>query len=178
VRRLADPFIVTLAVLLVVLDATLWRWLTWLGARLGRLGLFAWLERVVERLTPRMVILVFVLPFVPIIPLLKLGEFWLLAHHHYVAAVLLVIGGKVVGAAFSTRVFAIARPKMLQVRWFATAYGWVSGMLERGHAVLESIPAWVATRAAMRDLMARLRAPGAWSRRWAAARRLARRPPR
>lgn len=176
-KRIGHAGIVALAVLVVLLDATMWRWLTWLGAQLGRLAFFAWLERVVERLSPGMVITLFVLPFVPLIPLLKLAEFWLLAHHHYVWAALLIVGGKVVGAAFSTRIFAVARPKMLQVRWFAAAYGFVTGLLARGHAVLEGIPAWVATRAALHRMMARLRARGAWARRWAAARRLARRRP-
>ena len=129
----------------------------------------------VERLSPGMVIALFVLPFVPLIPLLKLAEFWLLAHHHYVWAAVLIVGGKVVGAAFSTRIFAVARPKMLQVRWFASAHGYVIGLLARGHAVLDGIPAWVNTRAVMRRMMARLRARGRWARRWAAARRLVRR---
>lgn len=172
-KRLGNAFIVALAVVVVLLDATVWRWLTWVGAQLGRLAPFAWLERVIERLSPGWVIALFVLPFVPIIPALKLGEFWLLAHGHYVTAVLLILGSKVVGAAFSTRIFAIAKPKMLQVRWFAAAYGWLIGLLARGHAVLEAIPAWVATRAALRRVMARLRGRRQVLRRWRAARRLA-----
>ena len=174
-RRFATPFIVALALVVVLLDATVWRWLGWLGAQLGRLSFFAWLERIIAHLSPGMVIAVFVLPFVPIIPLLKLGELWLLAHHHYVAAVLVIIGSKVVGAAFSTRIFAIARPKMLQVAWFAAAYVWVTGLLARGHAALQAWPAWVATRTAWRRLVLRIRGHGTWSRRWLAARRLARR---
>ncbi len=174
-RRLATPFIVALAILVVLVEATVWRWLTWIGTQLGRLAPFAWLERVIEGLSPGWVIALFALPFVPIIPMLKLGEFWLLAHHHYVSAVLLIVGSKVVGAAFSTRIFAIARPKMLQVRWFASAYGYLIGLLARGHQVLEGIPAWVATRAALHRAMASLRGGGAWSRRWAAAQRLGRR---
>ena len=171
-RRLVSSLFVALAVLVALVDATLWRWLTWIGRQLARLPLFAWLERLVERLSPAAVIAVFVLPFVPIIPLLKLGEFWLLAHHHYVAAVLVIVGSKVIGAAFSTRVFAIAKPKMLQVRWFAAAYGLATRLLERGHQVLESMPAWIAARAAVRRGMARLQGSGALGRRWEAARRL------
>lgn len=174
-RRLATPFIVALAIVVVLLEATVWRWLTWLGSWLGRLAPFARLERVVHRLSPGWVIALFALPFVPIIPLLKLGEFWLLAHGHYVTAVLLIVGSKVVGAAFSTRIFAIAKPKMLQVGWFAATYSFLVGLLARGHQLLEGIPAWVATRDAVRRMMHGLRGGGTWSRRWAAAQRLGRR---
>ena len=146
-RRLGNAFIVALAVLVVLLDATVWRWLTWLGARLGHLAPIAWLERMIERLSPGWVIALFVLPFVPIIPLLKFGEFWLLAHGHYLTAILLIIGSKVVGAAFSTRIFAIARPKMLQVRWFAASLWLADRRCWRvAMRFSQGIPAWVATR--------------------------------
>ena len=79
---LLTPFLVVVAVIVVVLEATLWRWLTALGQVLGRFAFFAQLERLVERLSPGAVVAVFALPFVPIIPLLKVGEIWLIRHHH------------------------------------------------------------------------------------------------
>ena len=175
-RRWLTPLLLPFAMLFVLIESTVWRWLTAIGRELGRLSLFAALERLVERLSPGAVIAVFVLPFVPIIPLLKLGEFWLLAHHHYVWAAVVIVGTKVVGAAFSTRVFAVARPKMLQVRWFAWTYGQVVWLLDIGHRALQAIPGWVAARAmgrraidAVRAAMARQRGP--LSRGFAAARR-------
>jgi hypothetical protein len=147
------PFAIALAMLVVLLEMTVWAWLTALGRLLARLPLFAALEHVVERLSPGAVIAVFVLPFVPIIPLLKLGELWLLREGHFIWAAIVIIGTKVVGAAFSTRVFAIAKPKMMQVRWFAWTYGGVTRLLEAGHRLLEAIPAWVAARAMARRLI-------------------------
>jgi hypothetical protein len=137
----------------VLLEATLWRWLSAFGRLLARLPVFAALERLVEHLSPRAVIAVFVLPFVPILPLLKLGEFWLLAERHYVWAALVMVGAKVFGVAFSTRVFAIARPKMLQVAWFARLDAGVVRLLALGHQALEQVPAWVAARAYGHRLM-------------------------
>jgi hypothetical protein len=145
-RRILSPFVTMVAVVAVILDVTIWQWLTKFGRWLSHFAVFTWLERVVDRLSPNWVVAIFVAPFVPLIPLLKLGEFWLIAHHHYVWAALMIVGTKVVGAAFATRVFAIAKPKMLQVRWFARAYGWVVWLLDLGHRTLEAIPAWRAAR--------------------------------
>ena len=91
---------------------------------MARLSFFAALERLIERPSPTAVVALFVLPFIPIIPLLKLAELWLAsATTISVWAAIVIVAAKVAGAAFSTRIFAIARPKLLQVLWFARAYG-------------------------------------------------------
>ncbi|WP_431282355.1 hypothetical protein ACQW02_23585 [Humitalea sp. 24SJ18S-53] len=163
IRRLIEPLFVAAALVAVLLESTLWRWLEVLGQRLSRLGIFAALERLIDRLSPTAVIIVFVLPFVPMIPLLKFTEFWLLEHHHFIWATVVIIGAKVIGAAFSTRVFAIARPKMRQVAWFARADAAVVRLIDLGHRTLDAIPAWVFARAQVRR--ARL-AVVAWWRGW------------
>lgn len=168
-RRLLTPIALVLAAVMVLLEVTLWAWLSELGRLLARLPLFAALERLVARLSPGAVIAIFVLPFIPIIPLLKLGELWLLREGHFIWAAIVILGTKVVGAAFSTRVFAIAKPKMMQVTWFAWAYGGAIRALELGHRTLEAIPAWVAARALVRATLARAR--GSVGRVFAAARR-------
>ena len=157
-HRLAQPPLILLAIVMVVLEATVWRWLTALGHALGRLAPFAALERLVARLSPRMVVVAFVLPFLAFIPLLKLGELWLFLHGHVVLGVLALIATKVIGVAFSARLFEIARPKMLQVPTFAWGYGHVLRLLAWGHALLEAQPAWVATRAFVHRLGAAGRA--------------------
>ncbi|MDB5415703.1 MAG: transrane protein [Rubritepida sp.] len=180
-RRLFAPLVIALAVLSVLIEVTLWRWLAALGGWLGRLPLFAALERLVERLSPGAVIAIFVVPFVPLVPLLKLGELWLLHNHHYVTAVFLIMGTKIFGVAFSTRVFAIARPKMLQVPWFAKVYGALTWILDLGHRTLEGIPAWHAAHVFGRRIAQSVRnlfasgGRGALSRTWAVAVRWVRR---
>jgi hypothetical protein len=155
--RLA-PIVTWAAVLALILDVTLWRWLTMLSRWLSHFAIFTRLERLVDRLSPNWVVTIFVAPFIPLIPIMKLGEFWLIAHHHDVWAALMILGTKVLGAAFATRLFAIARPKMLQLRWFAWAYGWVAWLLDLGHRTLEAMPAWRATREALRQAMQATRA--------------------
>lgn len=196
VQRALTPLLAVVAIIVVLLEATVWRWLTALGQVLARLAIFAALERLVERLSPGAVVAVFVVPFIPIIPLLKLGELWLIQHHHFVWAAIVIAGTKVVGAAFSTRVFAIARPKMLQIHWFARLYTGTVWLLDLGHQALERLPGWAATRTIARRLLqvarsavtaagsfllAKLSAGGAGTpgRRLAAAiRKMRRQPPR
>jgi len=157
-KRLGHGLLLGIALLGVLLEATLWRWLTRLGEAIARIPLFAALERLVQRLSPNAVAAVFVLPFVPLVPLLKLLEVWLIGHRHFVWAALLILGGKVVGVAFSTRVFAIARPKLMQLRWFAWSYGKLTALLALGHDLLDEWPAWVRLRAVMRRWRAALHA--------------------
>src|SRR3954468_21737560 len=157
-RRLGHGALLGLALTGVLLESTLWRWLTWFGHLLSRLPVFATLERLVERLSPGAVAAVFVLPFVPLVPLLKLLELWLIGHRHFIWAAVLIILGKVVGVAFSTRVFAIAKPKLMQLGWFAWSYRHLTALLALGHDLLEAWPAWVRLRAVMRRWKAALHA--------------------
>lgn len=156
--RLLSPALLALALVLVLLEVTAWRLLGALGRVLERLSPFAALERLVARLSPGWVVAVFVLPFVPAIPLLKLLEVWLIVHHHYVAAALLIIGGKVVGAAFATRVYAVALPKMLMVGWFARGHAVAQRLLAIGHALVARTPGLAAMRQAVRQGMDAARA--------------------
>lgn len=170
-RRVAATVLFPLALGLVLFEATVWRLLTRVGALLARrLPLFAALERLVERLSPGMVVAAFLLPFLAAVPLLKLGEIWLFVHGHLALGLALLVGAKVVGVSFSARLFAIARPKMLQVRWFAWTYGHATRLLALGHALLDSIPAWAAARAFVRRAkdLAGARAVAVWA--WLRAR--------
>jgi hypothetical protein len=166
--RVLSPLVLVLAVLVVLMEATIWRWLTAIGYLLARLPIFAVLERLIERLSPTAVVIIFVVPFIPFVPLLKLSELWLLEHHHFIWAAVLIVSAKVLGAAFSTRVFAIARPKMLQVRWFARIYGAVMRLVELGHAALARIPGWVRARDAIHHTLDATH--GAMRRLWSAFR--------
>ncbi|WP_424812983.1 hypothetical protein [Roseococcus sp. YIM B11640] len=172
-RRILAPPVIALAVVWALLDVTLWRWLSAVGKVLARIPIFAALERLVARLSPGWVVAVFMIPFVPLVPLLKLVELWLLANRHYVSAVAFILLSKVIGVAFSTRVFAIAKPKMMQVRWFARIYGAVIWLLELGHSTLQRIPAWNATRNWASRAKLRLTATGksAMHRLWGSAAR-------
>lgn len=158
-RRLLRAPLLLLAFLWVVLEETVWRWATLLGAAIARLPVFAGLERLVLRLDPHVVLLLFLVPLLGLIPL-KLAAVWLIGGGHPVKGVALLLGAKVLGTAVSAHLYAVAEPKLMTIPVFARVRNVVAGLLGRAHAYLDASPAWQAVRRAkvlLRDLAARAR---------------------
>jgi hypothetical protein len=89
-------------------------------------------------LSPAATLMVFTIPFVVLFPL-KFLEFWLLAHRHWVGAILTLIAAKLLGLGITAFVFAAARPKLMQMPWFARFYDWVMWLLARAHALVDPL---------------------------------------
>jgi hypothetical protein len=112
----------TLLALVIVFEEWGWRPLAAALARLARLKPIAWLEAHIQRLPPYGALLVFGAPSVLLLPL-KLLALYLIASGHEVAAAALFIGAKVVGTAIVARLFQLTEHQLLQIPWFAWAYG-------------------------------------------------------
>jgi hypothetical protein len=140
-RRVLRPFLILLA-LVFLLEAWLWTHLEPIVAWAVRLiplqAVKARIAAAIERLSPTATLIVFTIPFVVLFPL-KFLEFWLLAHRHWVGAILTLIAAKLLGLGITAFVFAAARPKLLQMPWFARFYGWVMWLLERAHALIDPL---------------------------------------
>jgi hypothetical protein len=140
-RRLLRPVLVLLA-LLFLLEAWLWTHLEPIIARVVALiplqGLKARIAAAIERLSPAATLIVFTVPFVVLFPL-KFLEFWLLAHRHWLGAILTLIAAKLLGLGITAFVFGAARPKLLQMPWFARFYDWVMWLLARAHALIDPL---------------------------------------
>ncbi len=138
-RRLLRPVLILLA-LLFLFEAWLWTHLepivAWAVARLPLQGLKARIAAAIERLSPAATLIVFTIPFVVLIPL-KFLEFWLLAQRHWLGAILTLIAAKLLGLGITAFVFGAARPKLLQMPWFARFYEWVTWLLARAHALVD-----------------------------------------
>ena len=171
-RRVLTPPLVFLAGAVVLFEETFWQWMHPVGALLARLPVFAWLERVVQRMPPRLVLALFLLPVALLIPL-KLAALWLIGAGHVLAGVVLIVVAKVAGTALSARLYAIAQPRLMLVPLFVQLHARVQRLLAWAHAALAASPAWQAVRAAM----ARLRGGGLKRRFAAALRRFSRRAP-
>jgi hypothetical protein len=142
IRRCVTPPLVILAVLVVLFEATFWHWMIELGAWLARrVPLFAALERLVERWSPQRVCLLFVVPLAMLVPVSLFAD-WLILRGRVLDGVALLIGAKIVGTAFSARLFAVAKPKLMLVPAFACAYGVVTRLIARARAYLDALPAW------------------------------------
>ena len=150
-RRILRAPLLLLAFLWVVLEETIWHWAGLLGARIARLPVFAGLERLVLRLDPHVVLLLFLIPLLGLIPL-KLAAVWLIGGGHPIKGVLLLLGAKFLGTALSAHLYAVAEPKLMQIAIFARVRNIVVGLLARAHAYLDASPTWQAARRAMRRM--------------------------
>ncbi len=116
-----------------------WGWepLQALMARLGRWPGLRWLEARVRALPPWPAVVVFAVPTAMLVPV-KLLALWAVERGHVALGLSVIVLAKVVGTAVVARLFALTRPALMQLAWFAWAYAhWVQlkqRLLERVHA--------------------------------------------
>lgn len=125
-RHWLRPFWILLA-LIFLAEAWLWDHLEPLVARVVKLvpwGRFKeWLTRGIEDLPPWATLIVFVVPFILLLPL-KFLEVYLLATHQWLAACVVLILAKLVGLGVTAFIFDVTRDKLLQMAWFRRVYEW------------------------------------------------------
>jgi len=123
-KRLARPFWVVLA-LLFLLEAWLWDRLAPIVARIVAAIPWGWIKpaliRRVDRLSPQATLVVFVVPFIALLPL-KFLEFWFLGHRQWIAAIVVLVLAKLVGLGVTAFVFEVTRDKLLEMGWFQRVY--------------------------------------------------------
>jgi hypothetical protein len=123
-KRLARPFWVILA-LLFLFEAWLWDRLAPIVGRI--VAVIPWgrikpaLVRLVDRLSPQATLVVFVVPFILLLPL-KFLEFWFLAHRQWIAAIAVLVLAKLVGLGVTAFIFEVTKDKLLQMPWFGRLY--------------------------------------------------------
>jgi hypothetical protein len=123
-KRLARPLWVVLA-LIFLFEAWLWDSLqpiVWHVINVipwGRLkpAFIRW----VGRLSPQATLVVFVIPFILLLPV-KILELWLLASRQWIAAIFVLVGAKIVGLGMTAFIFDATRDKLLQMAWFQRLY--------------------------------------------------------
>jgi hypothetical protein len=140
-RRVLRPLLILLA-LLFLFEAWLWTRLepivAWAVGLIPLQGLKTWIAAAIGRLSPAATLIVFTIPFVVLFPL-KFLEFWLLAHRHWLGAILTLVAAKLLGLGITAFVFGAARPKLLQMPWFARFYDWMMWLLARAHALVDPL---------------------------------------
>ena len=136
----------TFGVLALVLLFEEWGWepLARLMTRLGRLPVWAQIERAIARLPRWAALVVFLVPGVLLLPL-KLLALWLFAHSQKALGMALLVGAKLLGTAIVARLFQLTQPALMKFEFFAKWY-----------------PRWKAWKDA---LMAQIRASEPWQ--WA-----------
>jgi hypothetical protein len=115
-----------LIALVVLFEEWGWEPLQRLMARIARLPVLRHLEALIARLPSWAALAVLALPSLLLIPA-KLAALWLIASGEKTLGVALIIVAKVIGTAIVARLFALTRPALMRMPWFAALYGrWVA----------------------------------------------------
>jgi len=153
-RLLTALFNITIGpVLALVLIFEEWGWepLARLVARLARLPLWARIEALIVRLPPYAALAVFFVPMLLLLPVKLLALYWI-SRGHAVLGIAVVLAAKLLGTAAVARLFALTQPALMQLAWFARAYGhwkrWKDALIAR----VKGSPLWIATANRVRDI--------------------------
>lgn len=110
-------------------------------ARLAQALRLGGLERRIARLPPYVALVVTFVPMLLAVPV-KLAAVWLIARGQAWLGLVLIVGVKVVGTAVLARLFALTRPALMRLAWFARLHGrwrvWKAELLDWLHTT----PAW------------------------------------
>jgi hypothetical protein len=142
-RRILKPLWILVA-LVFLIEAWLWEHLRPLVGAV--VNVIAWdklkarLAAMVEWMPPWAVLIVFVVPFVVLLPL-KFLEVYFLVQHQWIAAIFILVLAKLLGLGVTAFIFDVTKPKLLQMAWFRRAYELVLHWLERAHALIDPIKA-------------------------------------
>lgn len=137
-QKILRPVWFLLAVVFLF-EAWLWdvlgRALLWLAGLIPLAALKQRLARMLERLPPPVVLLVFLIPLAIIEPLKFLG-IWMITHHHMILGILAFVAAKMAGLGVTAFLFEITRTKLLSMRWFERFYEWVLQIRAMAHAFI------------------------------------------
>jgi hypothetical protein len=135
-----------LAALWIFLEEWVWDVMQACMARLGKLPGVRWCEARIAGLPPYAALVAFLIPAAILVPF-KLLAFWLIARGHGLLGLQVFVIAKIVGTAFLARIFALTRPALLTIGWFARFYAAFTGWRDRVYAYVKSLPAWQAATA-------------------------------
>jgi len=99
------------------------------------------LVRLVDRLSPQATLVVFVVPFILLLPL-KFLEFWFLAHRQWVATIAVLVLAKLIGLGVTAFIFEVTKDKLLQMAWFRRLYEFFLWAHEKIAPVTQRLREW------------------------------------
>ena len=140
-RGLVRAFWVVLAVLFLI-EAWLWDHLEPIIARI--VGLIPWqgvktaLARLIARLSPEATLVIFVVPFLALMPL-KFLEVWLIVTQQWIAATVVLVLAKLVGVGLTAFIFEATKDKLLQMAWFRRVHDYFIRLRAWAHQKVDPI---------------------------------------
>ncbi len=120
IRLLKNLFSGLLA-LLILFEEWGWEPLQRALAWVGRLPGLRWLEARIQVLPPYVALALFLLPGMVLLPV-KLLALWFIGQGKVLSGTLVIVIAKVLGTTIVARLFALTRPALMQLTWFARLY--------------------------------------------------------
>jgi hypothetical protein len=120
-KRLLRQLLLAPVALVLLFEEWGWAPLAALFARLARLPLWAWLERIITRLPPYGALLVFGVPMLALLPV-KLLALYLFGLGKAKSGLVVLIAAKLLGTAVMARLFQLTQPALMRLAWFARWY--------------------------------------------------------
>lgn len=140
-QRLLQPLWVLLAIIFLI-EAWLWDHLepvvAWVVERIPLREFKHWLTARIDRLSPAMTLIVFIVPVILLFPL-KLFGLWLLAHEYWLSAITTIVFAKFLGVGVTAFIFDVTRPKLLEMEWFEKLYELVLTLRAKAAALVDPI---------------------------------------
>lgn len=154
--RWLDALLGLLLLPVVLFEEWGWDALHALAAWLARVLRLQALERWLTRLPPYGALAVLLVPSIAILPIKLLGV-WLLAQGQWLASLLLVGAAKIAGTAVLARLFALLKPQLMTIGWFARGFSAWTAWKERWLVWLRATALWQAAHRQAQALSAALR---------------------
>src|SRR3954470_3403051 len=140
-RRILKPLWILLA-LFFLIEAWLWDHLRPLVATV--VAVIAWdrlkarLAAMVEWMPPWAVLIVFIVPFIGLLPLAFL-EVYFIVHRQWMGTNVVLGLAKLLGLGVTAFIFDVTKPKLLQMDWFRWLYELALTLLAKVHALIDPI---------------------------------------
>lgn len=145
-----------LLALIILFEEWGWEPLQRLLARLGRWPVLRQIEAAVQRLPPALALGAVLMPMGLLLPV-KLAALWLIGQGRPWLGLAAILLAKVLGTALVARLYALTRPALMRMPWFAAIQArwlpWKAALL----AQVRASRAWRAGRVLKRALLRRLR---------------------
>jgi len=145
-RRILRGFLALCAAIWILAEEWIWNSLAAFMAQIGRLPVVRQLEALIARLPPYWAMTTFAIPWLILLPA-KFLALWLMGTGHVKTGVTVFVIAKIAGTAILARLFALTKPALLTIAWFAKLHGWYNGWRDRIYAYVRAMPSWIAAKA-------------------------------
>ncbi|MDB5817051.1 MAG: hypothetical protein JWQ11_691, partial [Rhizobacter sp.] len=152
--RWLKTVLLALAAVIVFIEDVGWGPLSRFMGRLAVWPPLARFEDRVRRASPRVAVVMFVLPAVALFPI-KLLALWAIEDGHVASGIAVIVVAKQLGTAIVGRLFVLTEPQLMQFAWFRRAIGWWLTTKARVKTAVHQSAFYQASQRTMRRMRAR-----------------------